>query len=111
MFNKCVLFLFLLSVVSHVFSATNRRSGSGSVPKMEFRSWRVGRSPMGTDTNSKDQKSFITSTEEVCYFTASVGYDGNQGDNVSPIDPSTVQWTVPVADPSSMALVSSQKNW
>ena len=43
---------------------------------------------------SKEQKSFITSTEEVCYFTASVVYNGNQGDSVSPIDPSKVTWSV-----------------
>ena len=54
----------------------------------------MGRSEKGTDTTSKVHKSFITSREDVCYFTASVGYDGNQGDNVSPIDPSTVTWRV-----------------
>ena len=90
----CVLFFYLFSVVLPVFSATSTTSGSGSKPDMKFDSWRVGRSPKGMDTNNKVQKSFITLTEEVCYFTASVVYNGNQGDNVSPIDPSKVTWSI-----------------
>ena len=90
----CVLFFYLFSVVLPVFSATSTTSGSGSKPDMKFDSWRVGRSPRGTNINNKAQKSFITSTEEVCYFTASVVYNGNQGDNVSPIDPSKVTWSI-----------------
>ena len=109
--GKFFVFFFMFVFVFPVFSAVETQSGSMGKPSVKFKSWQVGRSPEGTDTNSKEQKSFITSTEEVCYFTASVGYDGNQGDSVSPIDPSTVQWTVPVADPSDMALVNSQKNW
>lgn len=42
MLKRCVLFLFLFSLVSPVFSATTTRSGSGSVPEMKFESWRVG---------------------------------------------------------------------
>ena len=112
---KFFIFLFLfVFVCSLVFSATPYNSGSGSMgkPSVKFKEWQVGRSPKGTDTNSKEQKSFITSTEEVCYFTASVGYDGNQGDNVSPIDPSKVTWSV--ENPShGMQLVESEsdKNW
>ena len=81
-------------------------------PSVKFKSWQVGRSPKGTDTNSDEQRSFITSTEEVCYFTASVGYDGNQGDSVSPIDPSKVTWEIVEKPSHGMALDSElQGNW
>ena len=112
-------FIFLLLFVfvcPFVFFATPYNSGSGSMgkPSVKFKEWQVGRSPKGTDTNSDEQKSFITSTEEECYFTASVVYDGNQGDNVSPI--SKVTWSVegPAegGKPShGMSLVSIDQNW
>ena len=94
--NFFIFLLLFVFVCWPIFSATSYNSGSGSMgkPSVKFKKWQVGRSPKGTDTNSKEQKSFITSTEEVCYFTASVVYDGNQGDNVSPIDPSKVTWSV-----------------
>ena len=46
------------------------------------------KNPQSTDTTSYNHNptSFITSTETECRFTASVVYDGNQGDSVSPID-------------------------
>ena len=81
------VFLLVSVFVLPSFPAATTNSGSMGKPSVKFKSWQVGRSPKGTDTNSDDQKSFITSTEEECYFTASVVYDGNQGDNVSPIDP------------------------
>ena len=95
-----LLFVFVFPVFWAVTTTvtTNSGSGSGSMvkgkPKVKFKEWQVGRSKKGTDTTSKEHKSFITSKEDVCYFTASAGYDGNQGDNVSPIDPSTVTWGV-----------------
>ena len=111
--GKFFVFFLMFAFVVPVFSVVKMESGSGSMgkPSVKFKEWQVGRSPKGMDTNSKEQKSFITSTETVCWFTASVGYDGNQGDNVSPIDPSTVSWTIIQADPSSMKLQTSQKNW
>jgi hypothetical protein len=108
------VFLLLFVFVLPVFSATQQPADSGSSqlgkPSVKFKSWRVGRSPEGTDTNSQEQKSFITSTEEVCWFRASVVYDGNQGDSVSPIDASKVTWSV--ENPShGMTLETSEKNW
>ena len=109
-----VFLLLFVFVCSPVFSAVNTQSGSGSMgkPSVKFKEWQVGRSPKGTDTNSKEQKSFITSTEEVCYFTASVVYDGNQGDNVSPIDPSKVTWSIE-KESHGMTLdeTSMSQNW
>ncbi len=95
MLKKIVVFLCLFSFFQFpVFSATTTRSGSGSVPEMAFRSWRVGRSPMGTDTSSKVQKSFITISETECWVSVSVGYKGGTlpRGSASPIDPSTVEW-------------------
>lgn len=57
MFQRCIVFLYLLSFALPVFSATTTTSGSGSKPEMKFDSWRVGRSPRGTDINSDGQKS------------------------------------------------------
>ncbi len=92
-------------------SGSGSGSGSMGTPSVKFKSWQVGRSPQGTDTTSKEQKSFITSTEEVCYFTASVVYNGTQGDSVSPIDPSKVTWAV--ENPSHGMSVDGdlQGNW
>ena len=112
---KSFVFLFFFSFVLPGFPATSQQADSGSStlgkPSVKFKSWKVGRSDVGTDSTSQEQKSFITSTEEVCYFTASVGYDGTQGDNVSPIDPSKVTWSV--EKPShGMALDGELKtNW
>ncbi|MYB00598.1 hypothetical protein F4X90_13110 [Candidatus Poribacteria bacterium] len=80
---------------------------------MKFEAWQIGRSPKNTDTNSANHNptSFITSTEEECHFTASVVYDGNQGDSVSPIDVSTIKWTLTGQAPSSLAIKTSEKNW
>ena len=111
------VFLFLFAIVFPVFSATTMQSDSGSStlgkPSVKFKSWQVGRSAVGTDPTHIVHTSFITSTQEECHFTASVGYNGNQGDNVSPIDVSTVRWTLMNPDPSSLALDTSsvQKNW
>ena len=94
MLKRCVLFFFLFSVVSHVFSATSTTSGSGKKPEMKFDSWRVGRSPRGTVENT-EQLSFITSTGTSTYLEASVVYKGDtqsKNDGISPIDPSTVTW-------------------
>lgn len=94
----CVFFfLFVFVVGSPVFSATSTTSGSGSKPEMKFDSWRVGRSPRGTNINSKEQKSFITSTGTSTYLAASVMYKGGRqpkNSGISPIDPDTVKWTL-----------------
>ena len=97
-----------------VFSATQQPADSGSSqlgkPSVKFKKWQVGRSAVGTNPTNIVHISFITSTQEECRFSASVGYDGNQGDSVSPIDPSTVSWTVPHADPKKWKLIAS-KSW
>ena len=92
---KSFVFLFVFAFVLPSFSATSTRSGSGSLtpPKMAFKSWRVGRSPTGTNTTNKMHLSFITSTETECWVKASVGYKGgNQPLNTAPIDLKTVKW-------------------
>lgn len=120
MIRKSFVFLFLiLFVCSLLYSATTNQQGSNSgsstlgKPSVKFKEWQIGRSDKSTDSSNNNPTSFITSTQDKCHFTASVGYDGNQGDNVSPIDTSTVEWTVIDADPSSMALDTSsvKKNW
>ena len=109
------VFLFLFSIVLPGFPATPTQSNSGSStlgkPSVKFKEWQIGRSDKNTDSNNDNPTSFITSTQDKCHFTASVGYDGNQRDNVSPIDVSTISWTITGQDPSSMALVTSKKNW
>ena len=111
---KSFVFLFVFVFTIPNFSAVNTNSGSSSMgkPSVKFKSWQVGRSLKGTVEN-KEQLSFITSTETVCWFTASVGYNGNQGDNVSPIDPSKVTWTV--ENPSHGMVLDTteplEKNW
>ena len=88
------VFLFLiLFVCSPLYSATTNqpRSDSGSSqlgkPSVKFKEWEIGRSAKGTDDGNKLHLTFITSTGTSCRFMAVVRYDGNQGDNVSPIDP------------------------
>ncbi|MYB94315.1 hypothetical protein F4054_10670, partial [Candidatus Poribacteria bacterium] len=111
------LFFFMFGIMLPLFLATTRQSGSSSSqlgkPSVKFKEWTIGRSDKGTDSDNKVHQSFITSTGTECRFKASVVYDGNQGDNVSPIDPSTVSWTITDKDPSSLALNTSsvQKNW
>ena len=90
---KSFVFLFVFAFVLPSFSATNTNSGSNSLrpPEMQFTSWQVGRSPVGTDTTSDVHKSFITTSETECWVKASVGYKGgNQPQNTAPIDPDTV---------------------
>ena len=115
MLKRFLIFFYLFSVVFPVFSATQRQSDSGSSqlgkPTVKFQEWQIGRSLKSSAGNNDNPTSFITSTQDKCHFIASVVYDGAQGDKVSPIDPSTVSWTVPVADPKTMKLVSSQTNW
>ncbi len=109
------VFFFMFGIMLPLFLATTRQSGSSSSqlgkPSVKFKEWQIGRSDKNTDSRNDNPTSFITSTQDKCHFTASVGYDGNQGDNVSPIDVSTISWTVIDQDPSSMALVTSKKNW
>ena len=117
--RKSFVFLFLFAFVLPSFAATPTESDSGSStlgkPSVTFKEWQIGRSPINTDTNAANHNptSFITTSERLCRFTASVGYDGAQGDSVSPIDPDTVSWSVIDTDPSNMALVESsvEKNW
>ena len=111
------VFLFLFAIVLPGFPATPTQSNSGSStlgkPSVKFKEWQIGRSLKSSDSQNNAPNSFITTSETACRFTASVGYDGNQGDSVSPIDPSTVEWRVIDKDPSSMALDASSmsKNW
>ena len=95
---KSFVFLFVFAFVLPTFSATtNQGSGSGLTPEMKFDSWRVGRSPTGTNINSPEQKSFITSTGTSTYLEASVVYKGgtqSRNAGISPINPATVEWTL-----------------
>ncbi len=102
---SCFSFLYLFPVL-----------GSDSMkakPSMKFKEWQVGRSDKGTDTSNEVHLSFITSTQTLCRFTASVGY-GNipNKQNTSPIDPNTVVWSV-VGASHNMKLdkKSVQQNW
>ena len=115
---RFVIFLFVFGlVVSPVFSATTQPANSGSStlgkPSVKFKEWQIGRSDKNTDTSSYNHNptSFITSTETECHFTASVVYDGNQGDSVSPIDPKTIKWTLTGQDPSGLELQPPKTNW
>lgn len=106
------VFLLVSVFVLPSFPAATTNSGSGSMspPSVKFKSWLVGRSAKNTDSTNDNPTSFITSTETACHFTASVVYNGNQGDSVSPIDPLKVTWSV--ENPShGMTLVTSEKNW
>ncbi len=96
----CIL-LFAFSIVFRGFSSLETGSGSGSgsgsmsAPQLIFKSWRIGRSERGTVKYNEKHCSFITSTGTTCRFEASVGYkDGISRENSSPIDPSTVTWSV-----------------
>lgn len=90
-------------------------SGSGSTvaPLMKFKEWQIGRSAQGTDKNDTEDLSFITSTQVLCSFKASVGYfGGSQPPNTSPIDPSTGTWTVIDASHNMVLDTKSvKKNW
>lgn len=90
--------LFALILVLPCFSAVeDPDSGSGSqpVPLVKFKDWQVGRSDEGTDKDNAVHLSFITSTQTESHFSVSVGYvDGSQPPNTSPIDPSTVVWSL-----------------
>lgn len=74
---KFFVFLLVSVFVLSTFAAETQQSGSGSLPKpaMEFKSWQVGRSDVGMDPTNIVHTSFITSTQEECHFTASVGAD------------------------------------
>ena len=74
---------------------TGSGSGSSSPPGVIFKSWRIGRSEQGTLKYNDKHCSFITSTGTSCRFETSVGYrDGISRTDSSPIDPSTVTWSV-----------------
>ncbi len=113
-----LLFVFMFPVFLAVTTNPGSGAGSGSMgsqpkkkPTVKFKSWKVGRSDRGTDTTSTEQKSFITSQENACNFTASVGYDNIQGDDVSPIDPSTVTWSVGNLSHGMTLEGELQNNW
>ena len=80
---------------------------------MEFKSWQVGRSDKGTDTTDTEEKSFITSTQTLCRFIVSIGYQaGIVAKNTSPIDPNTVKWSVVDASHKmKLDTESVKKNW
>ena len=92
------VFLFVLfAFVMPSLSAVNTDSGSDSMspPTVKFKEWQIGRSEQkGTNKDNTVHTSFITSTEKICWFTASVGYDGEQPENTAPINPETVLWDV-----------------
>lgn len=74
------VFLFLiLFVCSLLYSATTNQQGSNSgsstlgKPSVKFKSWQVGRSDVGMDLTNIVHTSFITSTQDKCHFTVSVG--------------------------------------
>jgi len=114
-FYVLCLFLFTFSVLFRGFSAQQTNPGSGSkvAPSVKFKEWKVGRSDKGTDENNKVHISFITSTQTLCRFSASVGYvGGSQPDNTSPIDPATVVWSVVDASHQmTLDTKSVKKNW
>ena len=111
------VFFLMFSAVFPLYAATTKKSGSSQLgkPSVKFKEWQIGRSDKNTDSNEHNPNptSFITSTETECHFVASVVYDGNQGDNVSPIDLKTIKWTIMDQDPSQLALDTSsvKKNW
>ena len=102
---SCFSFLYMFPVL-----------GSDSVkttPSLKFKSWQIGRSAKGTDKSKSDQVSFITSTQTLCSFTASVGYGAiPDKENTSPIDPNTVKWSVVDASHKmKLDKKSIDKNW
>ena len=114
MFKKFSVFCILLlafSIVFRGFSALETGSGSGSMiaPSVVFKRWKIGRSAQGTNTNSDEHHSFITSTGTSCWFEASVGYK-DIVDNTSPIDQSTVVWSV-IDGNQGIESTSIQHNW
>ncbi len=96
-FYALCLFLFTFSVLFRGFSAQQTNPGSGSkvAPSVKFKEWQIGRSAKGTDTSIAVHLSFITSTQTLCWVSASVGYNGNQPQNTAPINPDTVSWSFP----------------
>ncbi len=107
----CIL-LFAFSIMFRGFTAqqTGSETGSGSKvePPVAFKKWRIGRSPETTSS-----KTFITSTQELCRFSASVGYgEITNKANTSPIDPTSVGWSVTKGS-NEIALKegSVQHNW
>ena len=121
MFKKFSVFCILLlafSIVFRGFSALETGSGSESgsgymvAPSVVFTKWRIGRSAQGTNINSKEHRSFITSTGTSCGFEASVRYKkGNlPKDAFSPIDPKTVVWSVFDGN-QGIHSISIQHNW
>lgn len=120
-FYAVCIFLFAFIVVLfsslQTFSSLQMGSGSGSgskvAPLVKFKEWQIGRSDKGTDTSNKVHLSFITSTQTLCRFTASVGYvGGSQPPNTSPIDPETVVWSVVDASHNmKLDKKSLQQNW
>lgn len=113
-FSVLCIMLLVFSVVFRGFSALETGSGSGYTlrPLIEFKSWKIGRSAEGTNTNDKEHLSFITSTQSLCSFRASVGYKGNLPRATSPIDPSTVVWSViDGSNKIKLDTTSVEKNW
>ncbi len=82
------IFLLVFSVVFHGFSALETGSGSGSnsgsmnAPLVKYKEWQVGRSDTGTDKNSAEHLSFITSTETSCQHQTKTSCPGplNKGE-------------------------------
>ncbi len=111
-FSAFVLIVFPCFVF-YLFSVSGSDSGQKGTPPMEFKSWQVDRSDKGTDSNDKKHKSFITSTQTLCRWTASVGYQsGIDASSTSPIDPSTVKWSVEDASHGmKLDTKSVKQNW
>lgn len=114
-FAFCVFLLFVFLCISFVYlySVSGSESGKKGTPALEFKSWQVGRSDKGTDTTDKEEKSFITSTQTLCRFLVSIGYQsGIVASSTSPIDPATVKWSVVDASHKmKLDAKSVQQNW
>ncbi len=101
----CFSFLYMFPVLGSDSEKTT--------PSLKFKSWQIGRSGKGTDKSKPEHLSFITSTQALCSFTASVGYKSIPNkENTSPIDPKTVKWSVVDASHKmKLDTKSVKKNW
>ncbi len=101
---SCFSFFYLFPVLGSDSTMT--------IPSIKFKEWQVGRSDKGTDINKDEHKSFITTTQTSCHFRASVVYASDPSQNTSPIDPSTVVWSITGASHNmSLNKKTLKHNW